>query len=123
MANELTQQYPLFGNNPDRVVQAFRLPIGATGAPGTISGGGAGWSFTRSSAGTYTFTFPKVVDTAIQIALESPAGTVKYHVLTAISATNGTGGFITYNTAGTATDPASGDVIHFLAVHKYKGVD
>ena len=119
----LDVQYPLACNNPERVLQSFRLPIGASGAPGTLQSGGAGWAFTRTGAGTYTFTFPKAVDAVFNIQIESNAGTVIDVTLSTISASAGTGGMVTRNAAGAATDPASGDVLHFQVFYKFKGVD
>ena len=123
MANEYCTQYPALDNNPDRVHFGFRLPIGAAAAPGTQQYGGAGWTFTRTGAGAYSFTFPKVVGLTLQIRVESAAATVQDVILQTLNLSTGAGTFVTTNGAGVATDPASGDALHFMGIVKFKGVD
>ncbi len=71
----------------------------------------------RTGAGTYsiTFTIP-APDWEFYPGIKSAAGTVVTASLTAESPTAGTATLVTRNAAGTATDPASGDVIflHFI---------
>lgn len=116
-------QFPQQNVNAERVAFALNLPIGASGAPGTIAGA-PGFTFTRTGAGTYTGTMPKVVDIYFNaINCISAAGTVIDGTFTAVSASAGTFAFTTRNAAGTATDPANGDTLTFSGLIKYKAVD
>lgn len=115
-------QYPKWHFDPDRCDFAFNLPIGATGAPGTIEGT-PGFTFTRTGAGTYTGTFPKAVSIYFAApSVISAAGTVIDATFTALSAANGTFALTTRNAAGTATDPANGDILTFTGSVKMKAV-
>lgn len=90
--------------------------IGATGAPTLSPASGTGFGITRSSAGTYALTFPALPSggtayVKVGVAL-SAATTVSQATVTAFSGTAGTATFVTaLNAAGTAVDPANGDIL------------
>lgn len=91
--------------------------IGATGAP-TLSPTGTAFGISRSGTGTYALTFPALTQPSsptayvkVGIAL-SAATTVSQATVTAFSASAGTATFVTaLNAAGTAVDPANGDIL------------
>lgn len=64
-----------------------------------------------ASAGLYTITFPKGADAqgSLDVALISPAGTVKSFYVVALDLAAGTASVQTSNAAGAATDPTVND--------------
>lgn len=91
---------------------------GASGAPDTTSSNYRvpnGVTITRTGTGTYNITFPGMPYGFVNAFIGlSAAGTVVDVVPSALSATAGTATLVTKNAAGTATDPASGDVVVML---------
>lgn len=93
------------------------VAIGASGAPTVTTSDGI--TVTRSSAGVYTGTCP--VTTAVSATnqptlriwvVQSAAITVSQCTITAFAPQSGTFGFTSaLNTAGTAVDPANGDIL------------
>ena len=108
----------LLTGNKNWIFGMVSLPIGATGAPGTTTGL-PGFTFTRSTNGTYTVVCPSGVDAVIfPFVRLSAALTVIDCVVTAQSATAGTFTVKSLNAAGAATDPASGDILGFFIMAK-----
>lgn len=123
MANELNQQYPVACNNPERVIQAFKLSFGAAGAVGSISQGGSGWTFTKGGTGVYNFTFPKCIGVVLTFGLFTST-TAQKVVLTALNESAGTGTVVLAAAGGAGgADPGSGDQLNVIAFFKFKGVD
>jgi len=109
---------PAYNGRGMRLLACCHVDIGATGAP-TVDAtkcDDPGITITRASAGIYDLVYPKCVDVRINIEAMSPLGTVLGAVLLAKSATAGTAQFRTFNDAGTATDPASGDDLNIVLV-------
>lgn len=71
-------------------------------------------AFTRSDVGTFTVTYPYCYEADIYVSnLKSAAITVLGAAITAQSATAGTATIKTFDAAGAAADPATGDIITF----------
>jgi hypothetical protein len=94
------------------VIAQADIPIGAAGAVGTIDGD-TGITCVNSGTGTFNLTYPPCMKAKFQLCLQSAAATVTEAILTAKSATAGTAALRT-SKAGTATNPANGDVITVL---------
>lgn len=120
-----TKQFGLLGDtqrnvqrsNIDNVVRRWCLiNIGATGAPTVAPAAVTAITVTRTGAGTYNVTFPAQLSTATcyvrAYVVLSAATTVAQATITAFSQTAGTATFVTaLNAAGTAVDPANGDIL------------
>lgn len=119
----LDNQYPVNANNPERVIQAFTLTFGASGAVASISQGGAGWTFTKTGVGQYSVSFPKAVGVVITTSIFT-TGQAQKAFFTARNDAAGTATFVT-GTGGAlgTTDANAGDRVDFIAVFKFKGVD
>lgn len=110
------------GKNPVRAVRRgltilrMSVPIGATGAVGTITKDDGAWGLTRTGVGTYTGTFPISAYGDIRVTYVGD-GTVKGHYFTAFDPTAGTFAITFHNGAGSptpaATDPESTAVLRF----------
>ena len=96
-----------------------KVPIGATGAVGTLVKD-APIDVTRDSTGVYSITFPKAADACVRVAIVSPLSTVIHASVTATDGQAGTASFTTSPTGGTATDPASGDVLRIFIKARVK---
>lgn len=99
-------------------MQSAYITIGGTGAVSTTGTGyraPAGFTLTRTGTGTYSLVYASCTSIVLLpfVAL-SPTPTVFDVVVTAISPTAGTATIKTFNAAGSATDPASGDAIGFV---------
>jgi hypothetical protein len=105
--------YPAWGGNPDVVIAAALITIGAAGAVSSTTGT-PGIAAANGGAGVFSLTFPPCVEAIIQLTLKSAASTVEEVILTARSASAGTATIQTQVSGGTATNPASGDEIHVL---------
>ena len=96
-------------------IQTNTFAIGAAGAvDSTVAGyrASTGCTLTNTGAGTYTGVFPACPNMVPFVFIaQSAAGTVVDAVATAYSATAGTIAFTTKAANGTATNPASGDII------------
>ena len=111
--------------SPVRAVQdnaciaCLELNIGATGAVGTQIFGPPGVTYTRTGVGTYTVVYPAALGVGlIPYVAKSAASTVVDCVVTAKNGPAGTATLVYGNAAGTATDPASGDIIGLLMFAK-----
>jgi hypothetical protein len=98
-------------------------PIGASGAVGTIVADDPGITLTKNGGtGDYTLAFPTApVGRILTLYVVSPAATIKTVWTLSFDATTGAWNFITGNGGGTATNPASGDVIHFAVSLDVRG--
>lgn len=92
------------------------VPIGVTGAVGTIVCPTPDVSVTRAATGSYTFTYPACIKAYFIIEVESADASpnILEVQITAKSATAGTGSFKTLDAAAADADPESGAhvVIH-----------
>lgn len=88
-------------------IYTLRIPIGATGAVGTLRQRGTAITCVRDSAGQYTFgNIPTGSELTVQPSLTTAADLVVN--ATAKSAANGTA-TVVCRTGATATDPANGN--------------
>ena len=95
------------------------INIGATGAVGSQIAGPPGVTFTRTGAGTYTVVYPAAVAGGlIPYVAKSAAPTVFDCSITAKNVAAGTATLVFANAAGTATDPANGDIIGLMFLWK-----
>lgn len=109
-----TPHWSLRSAKRDRLVLCSEQTIGAAGAVGAPVTDDPGFTCAKNaSAGTYDLTFPKAQRANLQVMLVSPAGTVKTVWIAALSASAGTAQIVCGNGGGTATNPASSDVILF----------
>lgn len=95
----------------ERRVICGHINIGAAGAVSSLTDM-PDCTAANGGTGVFSLTFPPAARGSIQLTLESAAGTVKTVWLTARSMTAGTATIATGNGGGTATNPASGDIIH-----------
>lgn len=100
-----------------RVVLTAKISIGASGAPTIVSGTGQGIaSIARTSAGKYTVTLSSPYNALLMIrhvinsGSSAPAAPGLYIAADNSASTTPTIQIVT-NSAGTATDPASGEII------------
>jgi hypothetical protein len=128
MANRYNNQFQL--TQEKRVTSVFaKVTFGATGAPTLSASNSKGiLSVTRNSAGTYTFVFGSGSGVSIQkdsfvkvlganMVLNSgasaPAAPAMYIKADNSASTSSASIQIVMNAAGTATDPASGEIGYF----------
>ena len=112
------KDYPTFKeggniNTPDTRSWSAEIPIGASGATGTILNAPAGFACAKSATGVYACTGLPIHPTGkgrFWFGIYSPTPTVGGAVVTAKSNTAGTMSFATV-VGVTATEPASGDII------------
>jgi len=95
------------------------VTYGASGAP-TDSADHPSISTTRNSTGNYALKYPPCADFDLDFCIISATQAVSNVVITALNTTAGTATIVTTNAAGTATDPASGDVIHLNLSLRHK---
>jgi len=126
-----TRTYPIHVASSEREILAGRITIGAAGAVASTAGL-PGVYVANSGTGLFTFQYCKdptsattaaatalgLPDWGVTFGLKSAAATVTETIITAESVTAGT---MTIRTskAGTAVNPASGDVI-FLTINAKK---
>jgi hypothetical protein len=104
--------YPLRSVKRDRTILCADQVIGAAGAVGTLTADDPGVTVAKNAGtGVYDITFPKAIRATIDVSLYSPAGTVKTWWIVAMSASAGTAQIAIGNGGGTATNPASADVL------------
>ena len=110
-----TNHYGFRAAHRDRVELEMRIQIGAAGA--VVSPlqfqDDPNMSATHGTAGVYALTFPPGADGngQLDVTVVSAAGTIKGFWCTAFAPNSGTASITCSNGAGTATDPANGDVI------------
>src|SRR5512144_158804 len=107
--------YPSMVGQPFRRTWSAEIPIGGSGATGTILQAPPGFAAAKSATGVYDCTNlpPGIASKGkyrFRFGLYSPAATVTECIVTAFNANNGTMTFRT-SKAGTAAEPASGDII------------
>ena len=93
--------------NPDVVVAAVTINVGAAGAVSSVVGA-PGVAAVNGGAGIFTVTFPPSVDCQIRSGLQKGT-TVFGSRISARDASAGTCTLQTYIANGTLTNPASGD--------------
>lgn len=118
VAGNIGAQYPLktaHGGKAERLLMTCQVTIGAAGAIGTVTGDDSGCNVTKNAGtGDYTFSFPPApAGKPGEVSILSPAGTIKGYGMIGFDPTAGTLEIVTHNGAGTATNPASGDVLYF----------
>lgn len=116
VAGNIASQYQMKSSPPkgDRLMLAGTIPIGGSGAVGTVVADDPAITATLNGTGDYTLAFPtSPTGRPGTLQVKSAAGTIKGWGTTAFDATAGTWRVILHNGAGTATQPASGDEIHF----------
>lgn len=109
-AADIGQQYDAKSAKRDRIRMFCKIPIGATGAVGTLTKDDPDITVTRSATGTYDVTFPKGQDIHVNVSWKST--TLIGWRLNAYDATAGTFTVKTLaESAGTiaVTDPGNGD--------------
>jgi hypothetical protein len=128
MANRYNQQFQL--TQEKRVTAVFaKVTFGASGAPTLSASNSKGvLSVTRNSAGTYTFVFGSGSGVSIQkdsyvklLAINNimnsgasaPAAPAMYIKADNTASTSSASIQIVMNSAGTATDPAAGEIGYF----------
>jgi hypothetical protein len=97
------------------------IDIGATGAPTVRTGSARGIAVTRNTTGTYDVTFP-ACSLAVILPFPVVSTTIESCQGQALSASAGTAQFTTDVAAGTAADPANGNVIGLLFIGAKSGV-
>lgn len=104
--------YEMLSVKRDRVLLCADQTIGAAGAVGALVADDPGFTCAKNAGtGVYDLVFPKAIRATIDVSLFSPAGTVKTWWLVAMSASAGTAQIAIGNGGGTATNPASSDVL------------
>jgi hypothetical protein len=105
---------------PDRntkrgvITARAQLVVGSSGAVATTSDyPDPAFTFTLSTTGTYTITFPPCPRLDIYFSVYSPAATINGAIITALDVAAGTGTIVTMGDTA-ATQPASGDKITLL---------
>jgi len=120
------QKFPGWHNVRDWTCIHVQVNIGATGAPTVVGTGEV--TVTRSGTGTYTMTFPPMPAQSLSLGsvrgrvVLSAAKTVGNVIMTALDLAAGTAGFTTAITAGTAADPANGDILGLEIMGNGSGV-
>jgi len=109
--------YRVLSPKRERMLINIRTTIGAAGAVSATDADDPACTCTKNGGtGDYTFGFPNALKGSAFVSMVSAAGTVKTHWQVAFSPTAGTLNIVTGNGGGTATNPASGDVLHVLLV-------
>lgn len=112
------QGTPVYGYDLNMTTVRNSVAIGAGGAVDPTVAGydvARGVSVSRTGTGTYNLVFPQCPRCTIVAFVEKSAAlTVVDVVFTAKSPTAGTATFKTVAAAGTAADPASGDLIAIM---------
>jgi hypothetical protein len=120
------QYYPALTHPREVLHILVQVNIGATGAPTVV--GTSEVTVTRAGAGSYTMTFPAMADQATSLGyvrgdiVKSAAKTVGNVIPTALDLAAGTASFTTAITAGTAADPANGDILALEIIGNRSGV-
>lgn len=117
MANPLgaLQRFPLWGASRELVKVLVHVNIGASGAATVV--GSAEVTCVKNTTGIYDVTFPPMPAQATSLGFmkggvaKSAAKTVSKIIVTALDLSAGTATFTSALTAGTAAEPASGDIL------------
>ncbi len=115
IAGNIAASYTKKTAHQERLQISSHTSIGASGAIGTTTADDPGCTLTKNGGtGDYTYAFPTApAGRIVGISVVSAAATVSNNVsVKTFDPTAGTLNFITNNPAGTATNPANGDVIH-----------
>jgi hypothetical protein len=116
VAGNIASQYNKKAAPPkgDRLQLSADIAIGSAGAVGTTNADDPVMVLTKNGGtGDYTLAFPTSPKGRIlALYVVSAALTIKGVGIVSFDATTGALNFITQNGGGTATNPASGDVIH-----------
>lgn len=119
MANRRYQQFS-WSNATMPVTVYAQVNIGAAGAPTLITGKADILSVVRNSAGDYTFTFRSTFQQLLHVehvinsgsaAPTSPEMYIKSNLTSSAKTME-----VVFNAAGTATDPASGEILYLAFV-------
>lgn len=118
VAGNIGAQYALktaHGGKAERMLMTCQATIGAAGAVSAVSGDDVACNVTKNGGtGDYTFSFPTApAGKPGEVSILSPAGTVKGYGMIGFDPTAGTLEIVTHNGAGTATNPATSDVLYF----------
>lgn len=107
--------YPALAGNPDVVIGAVTINIGAAGAVTSVTGV-PGVNAVNGGAGIFTLTYPPSVDCNLAPAIQEST-TVFGCRISARNAGAGTATLQTYIANGTLTNPANGDelTVYFYA--------
>lgn len=117
MANRYARSEFLRSFIADARVLALSVSFGSSGAPTIVSGTGMGIkSVARSSAGRYVITLQDAYKGLIRmshsfVSASAPASPSMYIAAEAVSSASAPTITVVFNTAGTATDPASGEKV------------
>jgi hypothetical protein len=107
--------FPVNALGPWRVIATADFPIGASGAVGAIVGD-PGISLVKADTGVYTLTYPPALRVKLFPSIKVSAATTVTEIIgTACDATAGTATLQT-SKAGTATEPASGNILSVLII-------
>ncbi len=103
-------QFPVNALGQWRVVATVDFVIGGSGAVSSTEGD-PDISAANTGTGTFSLAYPAVLKAKIQYGIkQSAAATITEIIGTAVSTTAGTAAFRT-SKAGTAVNPASGDIL------------
>ncbi len=106
---------PLFSPQANRSIGVNRVTIGTGGLPTGTVAGGFGLSVSRGATGVYTMAYPALRDLTVGYSFQAQSGALGVHGVTLNNRPSGVatglGSFVTRAPAGTALDPAPGDVI------------
>ena len=105
--------YPFKAARREGSFISMLVPIGATGAVGTLDVDDPGMSISRASQGVYNVVFPTCPAGRIHVSIVKSAART---IISAFGAstpsfTAGTWQFHCVDAAGAATDPANGDIL------------
>lgn len=117
---------PVFGTHNNLTLSCNLCGIGVTGAvdaTNALHDLRSGVTVTRTGAGVYNVVYPMCPKArVVPFVAKSAAATVTEAICTALAPTAGTA-TIRFSKAGTATDPANGDVIGFNIFGSPMGVE
>lgn len=119
MSNRYYRQFTC-SNNPGVVILYASISFGSTGAPTVSTSNGAQsiTSVTRNSAGDYTIVFQDLwssllgVDHVFNSGSSAPASPGMYVKANNVAVAASKSIELVFNTSGTATDPASGEIVY-----------
>lgn len=118
----MARRYDQYGNNPGALRLDFSLTIGATGAVTDTEGKGA--TIARSGTGEYTVTLEQGAAGHYDFRATSfkAANVPLWGKITTDSISSGSFIFTMYDNSGSATDPASGQLLEVSFALKTKNI-